>query len=169
VRFTTAAGLVNELVEAKHQLQLRRVLARSRYDLIAIDEVGYVPLAEVGAELLLQVVAERAEKAAVILTNQPAVFRVNPRNPQCVVVQSATRSHHGPGANSGNRDRIISLPPHGREAEEGSQSELSRKAVEMPGRGKGGKPNPRFFTLSTALGNPCRDSPIPTASTTVPI
>ena len=27
VRFTTAAGLVNELVEAKHQLQLRRVLA----------------------------------------------------------------------------------------------------------------------------------------------
>src|SRR5262249_34966255 len=69
VRFTTAAGLVNELVEAKHQLQLRRVLTRwSRYDLIAIDEVGYVPLAEVGAEFLFQVVAERAEKAAVILT-----------------------------------------------------------------------------------------------------
>jgi len=69
VRFTTAAGLVNELVEAKHQLQLRRVLARwNRYDLIAIDEVGYVPLAEVGAEFLFQVVAERAEKAAVILT-----------------------------------------------------------------------------------------------------
>ncbi len=69
VRFTTAAGLVNELVEAKHQLQLRRVMARwSRYDLIAIDEVGYVPLAEVGAEFLFQVVAERAEKAAVILT-----------------------------------------------------------------------------------------------------
>jgi DNA replication protein DnaC len=69
VRFTTAAGLVNELVEAKHALQLRRVMARwSRYDLIAIDEVGYVPLAEVGAEFLFQVVAERAEKAAVILT-----------------------------------------------------------------------------------------------------
>ena len=69
VRFTTAANLVNELVEAKQQLQLRRVLARwSRYDVIAIDEVGYVPLAEVGAEFLFQVVAERAEKAAVILT-----------------------------------------------------------------------------------------------------
>src|SRR5450830_2143605 len=69
VRFTTAAALVNELVEAKHQLQLRRVMARwSRYDLIAIDEVGYVPLAEVGAEFLFQVIAERAEKAAVILT-----------------------------------------------------------------------------------------------------
>jgi DNA replication protein DnaC len=69
VRFATAAGLVNELVEAKHQLQLRRVLARwSRYELIAIDEVGYVPLAEVGAEFLFQVIAERAERAAVILT-----------------------------------------------------------------------------------------------------
>ena len=64
VRFTTAAGLVNELVEAKHQLQLRRVMARwSRYELIAIDEVGYVPLADLGAEFLFQVIAERAEKA----------------------------------------------------------------------------------------------------------
>jgi len=69
VRFTTAAALVNELVEAKHQLQLRRVMARwSRYDLIAIDEVGYVPLADVGAEFLFQVIAERAERTAVVLT-----------------------------------------------------------------------------------------------------
>lgn len=69
VRFSTAANLVNELVEAKQQLQLRRALARwERYDLIAIDEVGYVPLAEVGAEFLFQVIAERAEKTAVILT-----------------------------------------------------------------------------------------------------
>lgn len=69
VRFATAAALVNELVEAKHQLQLRRVLARwARYDLIAIDEVGYVPMADVGAEFLFQVIAERAEKTAVILT-----------------------------------------------------------------------------------------------------
>jgi chromosomal replication initiation ATPase DnaA len=41
VRFATAAGLVNELVEAKHQLQLGRALSRwARYDLIALDEVG---------------------------------------------------------------------------------------------------------------------------------
>ena len=59
VRFTTAANLVNELVEAKQQQRLR-VLARwARYDLIAIDEVGYVPLAEIGAEFLFQVIAER--------------------------------------------------------------------------------------------------------------
>jgi len=60
VRFATAAALVNELV---------RVLARwERYDLIAIDEVGYVPMADLGAEFLFQVIAERAEKATVILT-----------------------------------------------------------------------------------------------------
>lgn len=69
VRFATAAGLVNELVEAKQQVQLRRVIAKwARYELIAIDEVGYVPLAEIGAEFLFQVIAERAEKSAVILT-----------------------------------------------------------------------------------------------------
>src|SRR3989454_10969413 len=69
VRFTTAAALVNELVEAKHAMQLARVLARyARYDLIAIDEVGYVPLADVGAELLFHIIADRTERAALILT-----------------------------------------------------------------------------------------------------
>src|ERR1700752_3373579 len=46
VRFTTGPGMGNGLVEAKHKLELRRVMSGwSRYDLIAIDEVGYVPLA----------------------------------------------------------------------------------------------------------------------------
>jgi DNA replication protein DnaC len=85
VRFTTTAGLVNDLVEAKHQLQLRRVLARwSRYELIAIDEVGYVPLADLGAEFLFQVVAERAEKAAVIM--ESAVLRMDAGHPECTAV-----------------------------------------------------------------------------------
>ena len=67
--FQDHAALVNELVEAKQQLQLRRVLGRwARYDVIAIDEVGYVPLAELGAEFLFQVISERAERSAVLLT-----------------------------------------------------------------------------------------------------
>jgi DNA replication protein DnaC len=69
VRFTSAAALVNELVEARADNQLSRALGRwERIDLICIDELGYVPLAEVGAELLFQVIADRAEKAAVIVT-----------------------------------------------------------------------------------------------------
>ena len=70
VRFTTAAGLVNELVEAQHHNALGRALGRwSRYELIAIDELGYVPFADVGAELLFQVISERAERATLIVTS----------------------------------------------------------------------------------------------------
>ncbi|MFN7938049.1 MAG: ATP-binding protein [Bryobacteraceae bacterium] len=66
---STAAALVNELVEAKQSGQVRRVMARWRkYDVIVLDEVGYVPLADVGAEFLFQVISERAERAAVIVT-----------------------------------------------------------------------------------------------------
>src|ERR1700728_364154 len=39
-----------------------------RLDLICIDELGYVPLAETACELMFQVIADRAEKAAVIVT-----------------------------------------------------------------------------------------------------
>ena len=48
---------------------MKRVLTRwLRYDVIVLDEVGYVPLAEIGAEFLFQVIAERAERAALIVT-----------------------------------------------------------------------------------------------------
>lgn len=69
VRFATASGLVNELLEAQHANQLGRALARwARYDLVCVDELGYIPLAELGAELLFQVISERAEKASVVIT-----------------------------------------------------------------------------------------------------
>ena len=66
---TTATGLINELAEAAHADQLSRALGRwERLDLICIDELGYVPLAETACELMFQVIADRAEKAAVIVT-----------------------------------------------------------------------------------------------------
>jgi DNA replication protein DnaC len=69
VRFTTAAALVNELVEAKQNNQVRRLMARwQKYELIALDEVGYVPLADIGAEFLFEVISDRAERAALIVT-----------------------------------------------------------------------------------------------------
>jgi len=61
--------MVNELVEARYKNELSRVTARwTRYELLIIDEMGYVALAEAGAEMLFQVIAGRAEKAAVIVT-----------------------------------------------------------------------------------------------------
>jgi DNA replication protein DnaC len=69
VRFATAGGLVTELLEAQQSNQLSRAVSRwARYDLVCIDELGYVPLAELGAELLFSVISERAEKASVIIT-----------------------------------------------------------------------------------------------------
>jgi DNA replication protein DnaC len=69
VRFITAAALVNQLVEAQREQSLSRMLARwARVELIVIDELGYVPMAEIAAELLFQVIAERAEKAAIMVT-----------------------------------------------------------------------------------------------------
>ncbi len=69
VRFTTAAELLNELMEAKDQNQLNRVTHRwTRYELIVIDEMAYVALPESAAELLFQVIAGRAERAALIVT-----------------------------------------------------------------------------------------------------
>ena len=69
VRFTTASRLVNELVEAREEHELSRVIRRyARYELLCIDELGYVPLADVGAELLFQVVSERCERAALVIT-----------------------------------------------------------------------------------------------------
>jgi len=69
VRFTTAAELVNELIEAKNQSELNRVTNRwLRYELIVIDEMAYVAMPESAVELLFQVISGRAERAAVIVT-----------------------------------------------------------------------------------------------------
>lgn len=69
VRFTTAAELVNELIEAKNRSELNRITNRwMRYELIVIDEMAYVAMPEAAAELLFQVISGRAEKAAVIVT-----------------------------------------------------------------------------------------------------
>ena len=99
VRFVTAAALVNELVEAKQNNQVRRMMARwQKFDLIAIDEVGYVPLADVGAEFLFQVISERAERAAIIITtNLPfsewtTVFP-NPRLCKALLDRITDRAH----------------------------------------------------------------------------
>lgn len=68
-RFVTCYGLVNELIEAREEHDLQRILKRySRYDLLILDELGYIPFSREGAELLFQVLAERYEKGSVMIT-----------------------------------------------------------------------------------------------------
>ena len=69
VRFTTAAQLATELMEAKDARELGRVVARyTRLDLLVIDELGYVPLSRADAEIVFRVLGERHERRPIIVT-----------------------------------------------------------------------------------------------------
>src|SRR3954447_17706567 len=70
VGFTTAAALVHELIEARDEkrlLRLQRQLAG--YKLLIIDELGYVPLSQTGAELLFEVFSQRYERGSTLVTS----------------------------------------------------------------------------------------------------
>lgn len=69
-RFISACGLANELIEARQEKDLQRILRRyAGYGLLILDELGYIPFSKEGAELLFQVLAERHERSSVIITS----------------------------------------------------------------------------------------------------
>ena len=69
VGFTTAAALVNELMEARDERRLLNFQKRlSRLKLLIIDELGFVPLSKTGAELLFEVFSQRYERGSVLVT-----------------------------------------------------------------------------------------------------
>ena len=69
VGFTTAAALVNELMEARDDRRLLNFQKRlSRLKLLIIDELGFVPLSKTGAELLFEVFSQRYERGSVLVT-----------------------------------------------------------------------------------------------------
>ena len=70
VRFTTAAALVHELIEAVDERRLQRLqkLLVSQ-DLLIIDELGFVPLSKTGAELLFEIISQRYERGSIIITS----------------------------------------------------------------------------------------------------
>lgn len=68
-RFVTGCGLANELIEARDEKVLSRIIKRySRYGVLIIDELGYVPFSKEGAQLIFQILAERNERMPVIIT-----------------------------------------------------------------------------------------------------
>jgi DNA replication protein DnaC len=78
VRFTTAAELTNLLVEARAEGRLSRKLEQlARFDLLLIDELGYVPFDKNGADLLFNFVAKVYEKRSLIVTTNLPFARWN--------------------------------------------------------------------------------------------
>jgi len=81
VLFTTAVGMVNTLSAAHASQRLRQELRRyKRPALLIIDELGYLPIDKLGADLLFQVFSERYERGSIVLTtnkaykNWPSIF-----------------------------------------------------------------------------------------------
>jgi DNA replication protein DnaC len=65
---TTAPALVSELIEARDEKQLQRFQKQlAAYDLLIVDELGFVPPSKTGAELLFEIFSRRYERASVLV------------------------------------------------------------------------------------------------------
>ena len=70
VRFTNAAALVHEMIEAADERRLQRHQKQlAAQDLPVIDELGFVPLSKTGAELLFEVISQRYKRGSIIITS----------------------------------------------------------------------------------------------------
>lgn len=70
VSFTTAASLVHELMEARDERRLLRLQKQlGNVKLLIIDELGFVPLSKTGAELLFELISQRYEQGATLITS----------------------------------------------------------------------------------------------------
>lgn len=69
VRFWTAAGLVNELIQAQDEHRLHRFIASAlKLDLVVLDELGFIPFSQNGAQALFTFCSELYERLALIIT-----------------------------------------------------------------------------------------------------
>ena len=69
VRFWTAAGLVNELLQAQEDHGFHRFIASAlKLQLVVLDELGFIPLTSQGSQALFTFCSELYERLALIIT-----------------------------------------------------------------------------------------------------
>lgn len=69
VRFTSVMQLIQELQHAQAEFRLPRYLKGwDKYDLVILDELGYVPLGE-GGKLIFQFISQRYERGSLVITS----------------------------------------------------------------------------------------------------
>lgn len=69
VRFFTAAALINQLIEAQESQTLSRLEnSLLKQQLIIIDELGFVPFSQQGAQMLFTFLSQRYQRGSVIIT-----------------------------------------------------------------------------------------------------
>ena len=73
VKFYAAIALVQQLQQAKLQLQLQAALKKlDRFDLLILDDLGYVKKSEAETSVLFELIAHRYERKSLLITaNQP--------------------------------------------------------------------------------------------------
>jgi DNA replication protein DnaC len=70
VQFINASVLVEQLVKADNEKKLEeKIRGLSRFQLIIIDEMGYLPFDNSGAHCFFQLVSRRYERASIIFTS----------------------------------------------------------------------------------------------------
>ena len=79
--FTTAIDIINTLSAAQAAGALKRALGNYlRPRLLVIDELGYLPIDKYGADLLFQIISQRYERNAIVIStnrafkNWPEIF-----------------------------------------------------------------------------------------------
>ena len=69
VRFTTAVEIINTLTAAQRVGSFKREMAKYvKPTLLAIDELGYLPIDKAGGDALFQVISQRYEHGSTIIT-----------------------------------------------------------------------------------------------------
>jgi len=69
-RFATAAAIVHEMIKAQDEKRLLRFQRQlAGVELLIIDELGFVPLSKTGAELLFELISQRYDRGATIITS----------------------------------------------------------------------------------------------------
>lgn len=69
VRFFSANNLVNDLLSAQKDLRLSKLMTQFiKLDLVVLDELGFIPFREDGAQLLFQLCSDLNERVSIIVT-----------------------------------------------------------------------------------------------------
>jgi DNA replication protein DnaC len=73
VKFFSALALVQQLQQAKLHLQLQLLLKKlDRFDLLVLDDLGYVKKSDAETSVLFELIAHRYERRSLLITaNQP--------------------------------------------------------------------------------------------------
>jgi len=79
VLFTSAIDTINNLIAAQHAEGMKQELKKYlKPSLLIIDELGYLPIDKIGADLLFQIISQRYEQGSIVITTN-RVFKECPK------------------------------------------------------------------------------------------